>query len=86
MDSEITWKIKIIIDEISGLGVREDELADDNNLHSMYLTDWIDNNLRLASIWNNISDEQKKLIIEAYNQIKVIAGRLKLPWPDELGN
>lgn len=84
MDSEFTWKVKLIIDEISGLGIRENELANNNDLHSMYLTDWINNLSRLSFIWNAISDEQRKQITEAYTQIKPIALKLKLPWPEEL--
>ena len=84
MDSEFTWKVKLIIDEISGLEIREEELANNNDLHSMYLTDWINNLSRLSSIWNVISDDQRKQINDAYTQIKMIALKLKLPWPDEL--
>lgn len=84
MDKTIDWKVNTIIREVSGLEIREKELANNNDLHSMYLTDWIANKLRLASVWGEITADQRNRIIQAYSEIEDIARRLTLRWPEEL--
>jgi hypothetical protein len=84
MDSEINWKVNIIFGEISELQEREDELTNDSDLFTMYSYDWINNLSRVSAVWNKISDEQKDSITQKYEEVKPIAMKLELPWPEEL--
>ncbi len=84
MDSKIEFKIKLILNDLSELEEREEELTQNENLLVMYSYDWINSLSRLGNIWKSINDQQRESIIQKYEEVKPIAMRLKLPWPEEL--
>jgi hypothetical protein len=84
MDSKIEFKIKLILNDLSELEEREEELTQNENLLVMYSYDWINSLSRLGNIWNSINDQQRESIIQKYEEVKPIAMKLELPWPEEL--
>lgn len=84
MDSKIEFKIKLLLNDLFELEEREEELTQNENLLVMYSYDWINSLSRLENVWDLIDDEQRKQIIEKFEGVRLIAQKLKLPWPKEL--
>ncbi|MCE5209846.1 MAG: hypothetical protein LLG42_16270 [Chloroflexi bacterium] len=84
MDSETEFEVKLILGDLEELVDREDELTKNSNFLSSYFEDWINSLSRFTSIWNIASREQLDQIIQKYEDVKPIALKLKLPWPEEL--
>ncbi len=84
MDSETEFTVKLIIGDVEELAEREDELTSNSNFLASYRADWINSLSRLTSIWNIANKEQLDQIIQKYEEVKPIALKLKLPWPEEL--
>ena len=84
MDTKIDSEIKIIIGNVSELAERENELSQNRDFLAMYSFDWTSTLFRVTNIWNLIREQEKKKISDAYDNVKPIAQRLKLSWPEEL--
>jgi len=65
---------------------QEEDFSANSDLLTMYSYDWINNLSRITSIWHLLNNEQQKLITQKYEEVKPIAIKLKLPWPEELSS
>lgn len=84
MATDIEFKIKLIIGDVLELSEREEELTQNIHLLASYSYDWNNSLFRLTNIWNQISDDQKRVISDVYESVKPLAKKLKLSWPEEL--
>lgn len=84
MAEEPAFQIKLILGDLDELIDREDELTNNFNFLSSYFEEWVNSMSRLSAIWNTASQEQLNQVISKFEEVKPIAMKLKLPWPEEL--
>ncbi len=84
MDTKSNSLVKEIIFNLDELIAYQDEYAADDALLSSFLYDWVDNSAKLSAIWNIASEQQLAQVTSKYEEVKPIAMKLKLPWPEEL--
>lgn len=84
MAQTVEREVKLILSDINELLEREEELTQNENLLVMYSYDWINSLVRVEKDWDIFTSDQQVLITQKFEEVKPIALKLKLPWPEEL--
>jgi hypothetical protein len=84
MGTESNFKMKIILNQAQELLDCQGQFFSNTNFLATFHSEWIDVLSRITHFWVIANAEQKALIQKKYEEVKPIALKLKLPWPEEL--
>jgi len=76
--------MKIILNQAQELLDCQDQFFSNTNLLATFHSEWIDILSRITHFWIIADEEQKALIQKKFDEVKPIALKLNLPWPEEL--